>query len=63
MKPRFRQVLDLAIEEGVARGVRRAYKYVDNPTQEQIIASVEESVTGSLWEWFDMEEDHVDNLS
>jgi hypothetical protein len=63
MKPRFRQVLDLAIEEGVARGVHRAYKYVDNPTQEQIIASVEESVTGSLWEWFDMEEDHVDNLS
>jgi hypothetical protein len=57
MKPRFKQVLDTAIEESVARGVRRAYKYVDNPTQEQIIASVEEAVNSSLWEWFDMEED------
>jgi hypothetical protein len=58
MKPRFRQVLDAAIEEGVTRGVTRAYKEVDNPTAEQIIFSVEAAVMSSLWEWFDMEEDH-----
>ena len=50
MKPRFKQVLDLAIHEGVARGVTRAYKYVDNPNQEQLIASVEEAVMSSLWD-------------
>ena len=63
MKPRFRTVLDTAIEDGVTRGIHRAYKHVDNPTQEQIIASVEEAVMSSLWEWFDMEDEHVDNLS
>jgi hypothetical protein len=57
MKPRFRVVLALAIHEGATRGVHRAYKHVDNPTTEQIIASVEEAVMSSLWEWFDMEED------
>ena len=27
------------------------------PTVAQIVASVEEAVMSSLWEWFDMEED------
>jgi hypothetical protein len=57
VKPRFKQVLDLAIKEGVTRGVHRAYKHVDNPTNGQLIDSVEEAVMSSLWEWFDMEED------
>ena len=58
MKPRFKQVLELAIQEGVTDGLIRAHKHDNNPTTEQIIVSVEEAVMSSLWEWFDMEEDH-----
>lgn len=56
MKPKFRAVLDLAIEYGVAIGVSRAFKHTDSPTQDQIRMEVERELVTALHEWFDFED-------
>jgi hypothetical protein len=56
MKPKAREVLELAIEQGVARGYRRAHKYVENPTEESIAATIEECVMSAIYDWFDFDE-------
>ena len=53
MTPKFRVILDQAISEGVLRGYRRAYKHVENPTEEAICEQIEDCVMGSLYEYFD----------
>jgi archaeosine-15-forming tRNA-guanine transglycosylase len=57
MKPKFRVILEQAIEEGVRRGYSRAFKYVENPTESAIIESLEDCVMSSIYEYFDFEED------
>jgi archaeosine-15-forming tRNA-guanine transglycosylase len=57
MKPKFRVILEQAIEEGVRRGYSRAFKYVENPTEGAIIESLEDCVMSSIYEYFDFEED------
>jgi hypothetical protein len=61
MKPKFKEVLDMAIEDGVARGLRRAWKHrSDGPTEEvllQIKEQVYEAVMDSLYEWFDLQDE------
>jgi hypothetical protein len=42
-----------ALEEGIRRGYRRAYKHVENPTEESICEHIEEQVMSSLYEYFD----------
>ena len=56
MKPKAREVLELAIEQGVARGYRRAFKYVENPTEESILSSIEECVMSAIYDWFEFDE-------
>jgi hypothetical protein len=60
MKPKFREVLQMALEDGIRRGYRRAYKHNDNPTEETIIETIEDCVMGSIYEWFDFEETYND---
>jgi archaeosine-15-forming tRNA-guanine transglycosylase len=57
MKPKFRVILEQAIEEGVRRGYSRAFKYIDNPTEGAIIEAVEDAVMSSIYEYFNFEED------
>ena len=61
MKPKFREVLDLAIEQGVAQGLRRAWKHrSDGPSEEvllQIKEQVYDAVMDSLYEWFDIHDE------
>lgn len=57
MKPKFRVILEQAIEEGVRRGYRRAFKHNDSPTEGTIVESIEEQVMSSIYEYFDFEED------
>ena len=57
MKPNFRKVLEMALEEGVRYGYNRAHKHVENPTEGAIIDSIVEQVMNSLDEWFDFEDD------
>lgn len=52
MKPKFRVILEQAIEEGVRRGYARAHKHVENPTEGAIIESIEEHVMSSIYEYF-----------
>ena len=56
MKPKFHQVLEMAINEGVQYGYRRAHKHVENPTEGAIIESIQKNVMDCIYEWFDFEE-------
>jgi hypothetical protein len=61
MKPNFRKVLEMALEEGVRYGYNRAHKHVENPTEGAIIDSIVEQVMNSLYEWFDFEDEYKDD--
>lgn len=55
MKPKFNVMLELAIEDGVKRGYRRAYKHDDNPSEEVIVDTIRFQVMESLYEYFEFE--------
>ena len=57
MKAKTRVILEMAIEQGVARGYRRAYKHVDNPNEGSIMAHLEECVMEQIHEYFDFDEE------
>lgn len=57
MKPKFRVILEMAIEEGVRRGYSRAHKHVENPTEGAIIESIEEHVMSAIYEYFTFDEE------
>ena len=56
MKPKFDKILEMAVEQGVSYGYRRAHKHIENPTEGAIIDSVVEQVMNSLDEYFTFEE-------
>lgn len=58
MKPKIRPILELAIESGVRRGYMRAHKYVENPTEEQIMDSIEEHVMSAIYEYFEFNDEN-----
>ena len=57
MKPKFHVILSQAIEEGVKRGYRRAYKHNEDPSEEVICETIEDCVMSSLYEYFDFPEE------
>lgn len=56
MKAKEYQVMERAIEEGINHGYYRAYKHVDNPSEDQIKLEIFNSVLTSICEWFDFPE-------
>ena len=56
MPPKFDKILEMAVEQGVSYGYRRAHKHMENPTEGAIIDNVVEQVMNALDEWFDFEE-------
>lgn len=69
MKPSFDKVLQLAVDEGAKRGIRRFFKHrehgleslrqVNEPayTMEDALAdTIAEEILNSIYEWFDTEE-------
>lgn len=56
MKPKFRVILEMAIEEGVRRGYSRAHKHVENPSEHSIIENIEDAVMSSMYEYFDFDD-------
>jgi archaeosine-15-forming tRNA-guanine transglycosylase len=56
MKPKFRVILEQAIEEGVRRGYSRAHKHVENPTEDAIIEHIEDAVMSAIHEYFTFDE-------
>ena len=59
MKPKFRVILERALEEGIRLGYRRAFKHVENPSEVAICEHIEEQVMSSLYEYFDFDEEDV----
>ena len=58
MKPKVHKILEMAVEQGVSYGYRRAHKHIENPTEGAIIDSVVEQVMNSIDEWFNFEEEN-----
>ena len=52
MKVYDRKVIEQCLENGIAYGMRRAYKHVENPTQQQIELEVYQAVMHEIDEWF-----------
>jgi hypothetical protein len=59
MRPKFRVILEQAIEEGVRRGYTRAFKYNDSPSESAILESLEENVMSSIYEYFTFDEEDL----
>ena len=55
MKVKTLVILEQAINEGVTRGYRRAFKHVDDPTEESICDHIEECVMAQIYEYFTFE--------
>ena len=53
MKPRFRAILEMAIEEGVRFGYKRAFKHVENPHEDTITDTIVTEIFNSLDTWFE----------
>ena len=58
MKPKFRVILEQAIEEGVRMGYRRAFKHIENPPEVSICQHIEEQVMSSIYEYFTFDEEN-----
>ena len=52
MKAKTHRILEMAIEQGVARGYRRAFKHIDSPLEDAILESIEDCVMGEIYEYF-----------
>jgi len=61
MKPNFRKVLEMALEEGVRYGYNRAHKHVENPHEDAVVDNVVDGAMNSLYEWFDFEDNYESN--
>ena len=52
MTPKFRVILEQALEEGIRRGYMRAFKHNEDPSEEIICETIEDCVMSSLYEYF-----------
>jgi hypothetical protein len=52
------RVLDRAVEDGVAHGYRRAFKYADTPSEEALCLAIHSAVMNEICEWFDFNHDN-----
>jgi archaeosine-15-forming tRNA-guanine transglycosylase len=59
MKPKFRVILEQAIEEGVRRGYHLAHKHVENPTEGAIIERIEDAVMSAIYEYFTFDDEEL----
>ena len=57
MKPKFRVILEQAIEEGVRRGYSRAHKHNEDPSEEVICHTIEECVMSQIYEYFTFDDE------
>jgi hypothetical protein len=56
MKPKFRPVLEMAIEEGVRFGWNRAHKHNPEPDVDAAADAIVNEIMNSLDTWFNMED-------
>lgn len=58
MKPKFYQVLLMAIEDGVEMGWAKAYKHDETPADCIIKAQIIDGVLDAINEWFHLEDEY-----
>jgi hypothetical protein len=56
MKPKFRTVLEMALEEGVRFGWNRVHKHNPNPDVDAAADAIVSEIMNSLDTWFEMED-------
>ena len=56
MTPDTRKLLDRCIEDGVAVGLRRAFKHTDQPTEDALAEEIQRAVGVQIDEWFTFKE-------
>lgn len=59
MTPKFTQLLEQCILDGVILGHKRAYKHSDEPSESDINQSIVNEVLNELHEWFDFDENKL----
>ena len=52
MTPDTYKILQMAVEDGIALGVRRAFKYTDEPSEDQMVETIRMEVMTQICEWF-----------
>ena len=57
MKPKFRLILEMAIDEGVTTGYYRSFKHAEDPGPDAIIENIQDAVMSKMYEYFDFEEE------
>jgi len=57
MKPKFRNVLEMALEEGVRFGWNRAHKHNPEPDVDAAADAIVSEIMNSLDSWFDFEDE------
>lgn len=60
MKPKFYEILLMAIQDGVEAGWHKAHKHNDDPDAKTIKYKMTEAVLNSLHEWFHIPGDYDD---
>ena len=53
MKPNTYVILQRAVEEGALLGYRRAFKHVENPTEDAIVEAITDAIMLTVSEVFD----------
>jgi hypothetical protein len=57
MKPKFRNILEMALEEGVRYGWNRAHKHNPNPDIDAATNAMVPAIMDTFEEWFDFDGD------
>lgn len=52
MKPNARRLLERCIEDGIARGIHRAHKHVEQPSREHLETAITQAILHEVDEWF-----------
>ena len=55
MKPDTYKLMERCIDDGVAYGLRRAYKHTDDPTAQQVHEAILLAVMNEICQWFKFE--------
>jgi hypothetical protein len=56
MTPKFTQLLETCIIDGVTMGHIKAYKHNDSPSKSEINEAIVNAVLLEIYEWFDFDE-------
>lgn len=59
MKPRLFKLLEIAIDEGIEYGWRRAHKHTESPSEDSIKAEISNAIFSELHEYFIFSDDEL----